>query len=223
MNLHRVEGGKPQWENERPEEWNVWQKIANWSGGLVAPANAVTIAGGLSSNSGINDIRRGKIRSAFLKLLVGRVGGDVGDGAVAEATRTKNPKGEALDAFTDKALATRALIVGMQEKIIPKYIGVPILAEQAAISTVSFAGNNRGHRVQPDAFDKFAHATVWLGLGLLLASHDTELEPKTQQSLHSAGMAVSGVATVMGLVTLCKDTRKAFADNPVQQHIESGE
>ncbi len=117
MNLHRADK-KPDWELVPSEERNVWQRLAARTKGAVTPANAVSAAGFLVAAKGLVDISRGKTTRGVAEFAAGRLM-DVADGFIADATGTKSPLGEGVDASLDKAVIAGALPVMTRADILP--------------------------------------------------------------------------------------------------------
>src|SRR6478609_9535796 len=108
MKLHRVTG-KADWENVALGERTFFQKIASYSSGVLTPANIVSLLGLSMVVFGLVLLLQGQSWAGVALLVIGRLL-DIVDGAVAEATGTKSPLGEIVDASFDKLSTVLTII-----------------------------------------------------------------------------------------------------------------
>src|SRR5260370_1427998 len=108
MNLHHAD--KPDWEKQPPDSWNVWQRLAARTQGVITPANFVSLAGVAMVITGLVLITVNSVLLGTLLVIIGRMA-DILDGIVAEMTHTKSPLGELIDATIDKMILLAAIVV----------------------------------------------------------------------------------------------------------------
>src|SRR5690606_15766775 len=92
---------QPEWELVPASRWTRIQKIAVRTRGVITPANIITALGLGIVLWGVGVLLREQYITGILLVAGGRLL-DVVDGLVAEATHTKSPLGEMLDAAVDK-------------------------------------------------------------------------------------------------------------------------
>lgn len=155
MNLHRA-GEVPEWDTTPRENWNIFQKLAARTGKTVTPANILDVACLGLFFSGLRDISKGKTFKGVLKLGAARLG-DMVDGTVAEATKTKSPLGEAIDAVIDKIETAAAVPVLASRGLIPKRAAAIIVAQNIANTAVTLQARTRGVEIHSSQAGK--HAT----------------------------------------------------------------
>ncbi len=122
MNLHRSDK-TPDWDKIPENEYNVWQKIAKKTNGILTPGNMVTLTGAALVISGASDLRNNKDGRGFTKLAIGRAA-DTLDGFLADKTSTKSPLGESLDAFVDSAETITFLPLMIKKDYLPLRTGI---------------------------------------------------------------------------------------------------
>ncbi|HEY8998793.1 MAG TPA: CDP-alcohol phosphatidyltransferase family protein [Candidatus Saccharimonadales bacterium] len=164
MKMHRA-GKRGEWEGVKPSVRNVWQRVAARTDGYVTPANAVSVVGIMLVVIGLETFADGNFWRGIILIAVGRFA-DLLDGAVAERTHTKGPKGEALDAGLDKIAAMAALILFAMHGQLPVIPAVLIAVESVGIAVIVAVGVRRGVTVHPGASGKLATFAAW---GVLLA------------------------------------------------------
>ncbi len=168
MSLHRA-STKPDWELVPPTERSVFQRAAAATHGIIAPANIVTAVGFGMVLYGLWLITLEAYLSGVMFLAAGRVL-DVVDGAVAEATKTKSPLGEMLDAVVDKTSTLIAVIVLLAVGTIPWWV-VAVLSLPQFIITGVIAYKKRRHvSTHPTRQGKLSMATAWIGIVGLVVS-----------------------------------------------------
>ena len=167
MNLHRTTG-KPDWDGLKKSDYNTFQKIGEATHSIVTPPNVITIIGLGLVIYGLISVLGGHFWLGLGLLAVGRIL-DIVDGVVAQATGTKSPTGEFLDASVDK--------VGTLLTIIVLYIAASqqwwaitlILIPQFITPFVSLYKRTHHKDIHPTRPGKLSMATAWVGIiGLLV-------------------------------------------------------
>jgi phosphatidylglycerophosphate synthase len=199
MNLHRT-GKEPQWASVAPEDQNPFQKVAAKTGGLVAPANGVSLLGAGLVGSGLRDIAKGDTTKGVIKVGVGRIGGDLGDGFTADITGTKSPFGEGVDVVVDKGEAAVALPVLVKADILPKSAAGVIAAQNMANAAISAVAKRRGAEIHPSKEGKLTTFGQWTTIGLhgLAAVARENDAPKLAKGLEVAGRLSLVATAVLG-------------------------
>jgi phosphatidylglycerophosphate synthase len=168
MQLHRTTG-QPDWATVPAGQRNVWQRLAARSKGIVTPGNALTIGGLGLVLFGLFALNDRHFWISLAAVLLGRIC-DLADGIVAQATGTKSPLGESLDATADKLTILGIVYVFWQTQLVPGWVLLTILEPQALVSGISL-GLHYGHQVlHPSRLGKYNTAVVWAILpGFVLA------------------------------------------------------
>lgn len=168
MNLHHADD-RPDWEKKAPAERNAWQKLAAATSGVVTPANLLSFAGFALACAGLLRIARTDFWVGTILLVGGRLA-DAIDGLTAEATGTKSPFGETVDAGLDKAIAFTALAVLTTVHIIPWWIALPIAILNVWNMLMTWYGERRAIHVQPSRNGKWAAFGYWASISCFLAA-----------------------------------------------------
>jgi len=198
MNLHRA-GKQGEWASTPPHERNLAQKVAARTDGNITPGNIVSVAGGLTVLSGLHDIYKGRTKRGIIKIGAGRIG-DLVDGTVAAKTKTKGPKGEAVDAGIDKGLMFAALPVLVKRGVLPAHAGGLLLAQNLASASIAVEAKQRGVTLHPSEEGKKTTAAQWstIGLYMLAAGARKAQSPRIAEGLEAAGLATLATATTLG-------------------------
>jgi phosphatidylglycerophosphate synthase len=160
----------PDWQKISPTKRNRWQLWAAQSGGVITPANAVSVLGLALVIAGLALIGTRSYWWGLSMVAVGRLC-DVLDGYVADATGTKGPVGEMVDVVCDKVGAFLALVVLMVTGIVWWPIAVALGLYNVANSVIGLLSKRRKLVIHPSKAGKFSTALQWLALvGLLLAA-----------------------------------------------------
>ena len=162
MSLHRT-GKFPDWEKVPRSQQNRWQRIAAKTHGIVTPGNAVSLTGALLVGAGLRDINRGRKTRGTILVGAGRML-DLGDGFTADATGTKSPTGEGVDAVIDKAEAL-GLFVLARKGIVPMDRAIAIGTQNVANIALSVVGKTRGVEMHPSRGGKDGVMGQWLAIG----------------------------------------------------------
>ena len=115
--MHRISDRKADWERIPEEQWNEHQRRAAETNGWDTPGNRETIKGVAASFLGLAAIARDQPEIGLASLFWGRMK-DLKDGRVADATGTKSPKGEGLDAISDNVIGIAATGIFWKKGII---------------------------------------------------------------------------------------------------------
>ena len=201
MNLHRF-NGRSDWDSVPAAEHNPWQKLAAATEGVITPANAVSLAGGYLTVRGLLEIQRGEIGRGLSKAVAGRLL-DLADGAVAHATGTKGPVGEAIDVIVDKADMAVALPALVRSEALPATAAVTIGAQNVANSLLGVVARKRGKHMHSSESGKLTTFAQWTAFGAFVGAALAEKHKRTQlaEDLRSAGYLMAGVSAGMGAAT----------------------
>jgi phosphatidylglycerophosphate synthase len=166
MKLHYT-NGKPDWESVDRNARNRWQRLAAASQGVLTPGNVVSLCGLVLVGVGFRELLVHHIGRATLWIGLGRVL-DIVDGMVANATGTKSPLGEAIDAIFDK-LGTLAVLVGaVVEHIVPGWVAALIVLHHLSNSVVAYIGWRHQAKIHPTEGGKLSMTFEWLALGCFM-------------------------------------------------------
>jgi cardiolipin synthase (CMP-forming) len=167
MNLHRT-GKKPDWEKVPPAERSTYQRIAAQTGGLLTPPNVITAIGLVIVLYGLYALLTEFYWTGLICLAIGRLL-DIVDGWVAEATGTKSPFGELLDATVDKIGTLLTIIVFFAAGIADWWLVSLLLLPQVVIPLVTLYKRAIKAPIHPTRIGKLSMAATWVSLlGLIL-------------------------------------------------------
>lgn len=190
MNLHRT-SGRPDWENVDPAARNMFQKLAAATHGTLAPANVITMSGLVAVIFGLSAILHNHFWLGLVLLAGGRLL-DVVDGVAAEATQTKSPLGESLDAAVDKIGTMLTIIMLFIAGITYWWVLALLLVPQVITPLVAFYKKRKGKTIHPTRQGKLSMATAWIGIvGLLVV--------KALETNNGVSVITSIVYTVIGM------------------------
>lgn len=163
MNLHRTDK-LPEWELIPPADWNEYQQRAAETNGWDTPGNRETLKGIVGTSAGLYAIHQ-----EHYLLGAGLVGygrwKDIRDGQRAEETGTKSPKGEALDAATDKVLIAAAGYVAIKDKLLPSGHTESFIAENVATMALIGIAKARRRETHTNLPGKLKTFGEWFVLG----------------------------------------------------------
>lgn len=196
MKLHHSTG-KPDWHEKDPSSYNSSQKLAAATNGIVSPANIITIIGFGLVMYGLIQIARDQYWTGLILLTVGRLL-DIVDGVVAEATKTKSPLGELLDASLDKISTIVTILVLLLTNIAPWWVMLILLIPQVAIAVFTLIQRRRNIKLHPSRFGKLSMVFAWMGIVGLLAVKAIGDAPV----LEFLTLDVIGISCLLGLYTL---------------------
>lgn len=195
-------GVEGEWELALPKDRNVWQKVANWSHGILTPGNFVTLAGAALSVAGIYEYARGDYAQGAGMLVGGRIF-DLADGIVAAKTKTRGEKGALLDAGFDKLLSLGALVTMACVDPVTIGVSVPVLYEQVGIARDNKRIHDAGGEPTPNDDGKYAMFALSGSIFLFMASKAME------QAGHSGFARATKVAGVIAGATAYFLSRRA--------------
>jgi phosphatidylglycerophosphate synthase len=167
MKLHRS-NTKPDWELIDETKRNPWQKAAARTVGILTPGNIATAIGIALVIYGLLAILDREYWWGVLLIIVGRLC-DLLDGWLAEATRTKSPLGEMLDASIDKIGTIMTVVVFYIAGLATWWLLTLILLPHVIIILISVNARRKNVKLHPSRTGKVSMAAVWVALfGLIL-------------------------------------------------------
>ncbi len=174
--------------------------MAAGSGGVVTPANVVSVIGGVLALYGLWVILNDDIVTGLVLLALGRLA-DLADGIIAEQTKTKSPLGETVDASIDKLVVAATLIVLGALELVPWIIIIIIALQNLANVIISILAKLRNRGLHPSRLGKISAAFAWVTiiiypLGDWLKRHDS---PDAGRLLAVIAIASFLVYIVMGM------------------------
>ncbi len=168
MNLHRS-SAVPDWHNIPIASRTAVQRVAAATYSVITPGNIVSAIGLVIVGFGLYQIVSQQYWAGLLLLAIGRAL-DIADGAIADATKTKSPLGETVDAVADKVGTLLTIIVLFAANVAEWWVIAGLLIPQLIIPLVIFYKKRKGVRVHPTRSGKLSMAAVWVGIvGLLVA------------------------------------------------------
>lgn len=157
-------GGGGEWDRVDPKDHNIHQRIAAKTNGWLTAANLVTTTGAALTAAGMAEWFRGKNKRGTVLMGIGR-GLDLLDGAIAQRTGTISDKGAALDAGSDKLLATAFIGLAAQNGDMPVAEAAAHGLQQTRIFRESLLIKNAGGEPNPSEYGKRGMAALWLRAG----------------------------------------------------------
>ena len=161
MANERPAGVLGEWRNKSPEEWNVFQRLAETTNGWATPANVVTVLGFVATVYGGVEYARGNHAKGIAYIAAGRILGDALDGPIARITGTRGEKGAAMDAIGDKVLTFLAAIALPALKVVTPEYAIEAGVRQAAIASGNIAIQKMGGEPNPTESGKDAMRYIW--------------------------------------------------------------
>jgi phosphatidylglycerophosphate synthase len=168
MNLHRALAHE--WTDIPAGQQNSWQRLATRTHGTVTPGNIISVIGFLLVIAGSLLFLTDSQLAGLALILIGRFA-DLLDGFIANATGTKSPVGEAVDAFVDKLGALIVLIAITVTGYLPVVAAGLILLNNLGSVGVFALARQRNGRVHPTAVGKIGTALEWLAVPLFVGAH----------------------------------------------------
>lgn len=150
-------------------QWNSWQRVAAGTRGWLTPGNVVSFMGLAITLLGLGLIAGEVYAWGLAVIIAGRLC-DILDGMFAEATGTKGPLGEMLDAGIDKLVTLSGLVVLVAINVLPWLAAVLVLAPNLVIAVVVYFAQRQQQRIHPSRIGKIAMASAWLGLFAFVAT-----------------------------------------------------
>lgn len=191
MNLHRTTG-TPDWEKVAVEERTAIQKLAATTKGIVTLPNLISLLGFALVIYGLVALLQEAYWEGLIALGIGR-SLDIVDGAVAQATGTKSPLGEVIDATIDKFGTLFTIIVFYIAGISFWWLITALLLPQVLISLVVLYKRTKNQKVHPTLTGKLSMGTLWLSLIGLIAMKALALGPTDSLSLVTYTVTVLSV------------------------------
>jgi phosphatidylglycerophosphate synthase len=197
MDLHRADS-RPDWELIPKKRWNMWQKTAARSKGLLTPSNFLTLIGLVVVLFGLLRMHEDSFVLGTVALALGRLC-DIADGLVASFTGTKSPLGESFDAVVDKIGTLLTLVVFFVDAIAPRWVVILLVLPQIAGSVIVLLARRRQTRLHPTRAAKTGMALAWLSLlGFALSQSVT-------------GHVSTNLSILSGILTLVSVTLSSYA------------
>ena len=201
LSLHRA-SGKPDWEQYEASDRSIIQRIAAATKGIVTPGNIVSVIGLALVVYGLILVLENNFWLGLVLIAVGR-GLDVVDGVVAEATKTKSPLGEMVDAAFDKIGTLLTILVLFVGQVAAWWALTALLLPQFIIPLVILYKRKKGIGVHPTRAGKLSMALTWVGIvGLLIAK-----ALAVPFALSLAVYVVIGVSLMLGVYALWQYAR----------------
>lgn len=160
MNLHRTHQ-HPDWHAVAAEDRSVWQRLAAATRGIVTPGNIITLVGLTMVLAGLGALLGQYYWLAGALVLAGRLC-DLLDGWAADATGTKSPLGELVDATVDKIETGAAFVAVLIAQLLPWWIVALLLAVQVMIAVIALAARRHKVALHPSRRGKVAMALIWV-------------------------------------------------------------
>lgn len=152
---------KADWQMVSSKKWNIWQKMAAQSRGLMTPANVVSLAGGVLTIAGFLQFQNGITLLGIALIVIGRLA-DIADGYIAHITGTKSPLGEFVDTSIDKLTILFGLIIITIFGLMPAIFTAAILIQSLLNAGASLLGRSRGTIIHPSQHGKLATFLAWI-------------------------------------------------------------
>lgn len=197
MDLHHT-SGRPDWAAVPPAERNSWQRLAARTGGVITPGNSITMVGFILVLIGLVGILRQAYWWGFALALAGRLC-DILDGLAAEATGTKSPLGEALDATLDKVGGFIALLVFAVAGVISPLVLALLLLPHLAITALALLARRRSVALHPLRTGKLCMAASWAALSCFILA--AALQMTDPSWLRIVGDVLVAAAFALGIAS----------------------
>lgn len=205
--LHRAKS-QPEWATVAVSRQNRWQRVASKTNGYVTPGNAATLLGLCLCLVGLMLLGQHHYWSGLVLVGIGRAC-DLLDGMIAEATGTKSPLGETMDATVDKIIGVVALLVFWIAGIAPAWVLVVLFLPQLVISILATRAYYQQARLHPSHLGKTSMALAWVSLlGFSLTQAATTVSAALLAVLYAAAI-VSGIMGCFVIKDYLRDIRSA--------------
>ena len=168
MNLHRT-NTTPDWESIDESNRTYIQRLAHETSGVVTPANLITLIGLFLVVVGLIIYSVDRSFLGVGLIIMGRVL-DVVDGLVADATKTKSPLGEFLDASVDKIILFIILGFAYFLDIMPVAAIVAVALPASLVTLVSYIAKLNKVELHPSRIGKISTAVIWISMVAFMAS-----------------------------------------------------
>jgi phosphatidylglycerophosphate synthase len=154
-------------------------------------------------------ILRGNLGSGIGLVVVGRLA-DILDGIVAEATKTKSPVGEAVDATIDKIVAFAALTVLTFVGLVPLFVGVLFLIHNVVTIGIFGLARLKGGGLHPNTLGKISTAGEWIVVTGFTAVYAFGPQTPLFDTLKVGLYLLSGAIFVLAVISIMAYMRQAF-------------
>jgi phosphatidylglycerophosphate synthase len=199
------------WELVPAEDRSPLQDLAHFTDGWVTPGNIVSAAGAGLTLKGLREISNDHLGRGALLISVGRAL-DVADGVVAHETRTKGPKGEAIDASIDKALMAASVVSLVRKGLLPKSFAGGLAVVHGGSAAASVVARKKVLELHPSKEGKYGTFLQWGAIiaGLSAAFLERRGSDKTEAGIRQAEkiLAVGGIT--LGAIALAKYGARAL-------------
>lgn len=170
MPLHRAK--RSDWNTVTPEKRSVLQQVAAKTHGVVTIPNLVSVFGGGVVLYGLLLLRvspESNLLYGTVLILIGRLL-DIADGYIADWTKTKSPVGEAVDATIDKIVLVAAVLVLMEQQLVPVLFGTAMFIHATYIGLISVLAKVHRYRLHPSRAGKLSVWFEWYAIASMLLS-----------------------------------------------------
>jgi phosphatidylglycerophosphate synthase len=164
MNLHHSHE-QPDWMEVPAGQWNMWQRLATATHGVITPGNVISSVGFVLVMIGSAAILQHHLIVGFWCIGVGRFA-DLADGFVADKTGTKSPLGEGVDAALDKIGLLGVLVALGAGHIVAWWILLLVAVQNGITTVVAYLARRSHVHIQPSASGKLGTGGMWLGFAL---------------------------------------------------------
>lgn len=167
MNQHGIEG---MWLNKPKADWDVHERLANASGGLLTVANLASFSGAALTKVGVDEFVNGNFEDGIKHFLGGR-GVDVVDGDISKLFGTISKTGAFVDAGLDGLTMLYVAKKLMDAGVIPREFGLALIAQQT--SNIAFTGIGKvlGKEVDKGIHAKASYAAKCLTISTYCAAY----------------------------------------------------
>ena len=197
MDMHQADT-TAEWLAIPASDRTVWQRIAHATNGVVTPGNIMSVIGLVMVVCGLLMLVRQQYVASFLLVGIGRIA-DILDGAIAHATKTKSPLGEALDAGIDKIELAAAMVALFIAQLAPIWLLTAVVIVNGCIAFVSAMAKARHVTLHPVRTGKLATFILWISFGMYIG----------YAAFNIASMELGGIlsllaAAIMSMIALGK-------------------
>lgn len=192
--MHRVRPDvRADWQAIDESKWNIWQRVANTSYGLLTIGNVITLFGTTLVFLGIARFMSDEYLAGTILIGTGRLA-DYYDGILADMTQTKSLVGATMDEVADTIQLAFVLVVLTDYDVLPLVaalaIGIPKF-----LNALSWVGAKiRRLRSKPTSQSKLGTFFLWGGISLFML--DTAVSSGTT-AIDIGGWLMMAVAVLL--------------------------
>lgn len=203
MDLHRVDK-KPDWQKVEMTQWNIWQKLAATTGGIVTIGNFFSVIGLVTVAVGLWLVL--KYHAGLLAgivLALGRIC-DLLDGWLADKTGTKSPLGELLDATFDKIAVFGTVLALLFSGQTNSWLVLVLLIPHILVAVVAVTAYIHKRRLHVSRLGKISMAFGWIFLLLSISTISPRNDPLRSQwsfTVVIISLVMLAISVVTGLVS----------------------